>query len=748
MSDLDSNTLGVLTNLGIGAAIFISVLLLFDLLRYCFPGMYYYREAAAKDPLWNRYDNTPLVALQRPSHLPFAWIPSTLAYSEAATITTHGLDVAMYLRFLATQVKVFFCLTIFTAIVLYPTYITADNRYLPDGNPSKAIGIELVSLSNVPDKSSRLWVTLIADLIVVAIICWFLYRDIQVYTKYRREYRSSSSNPSNYAVIILDIPEPYRQSEKIQNVFESIFPQSVVAVHVVYNAENFYALKQKYVDAVAKLERAQWDVTHDPQAKRPSISLSELNHVDPDATDLDEYEQVDAIEFWRKQTSILRKSIETKQQDLQQIAPLTHAAIVVFRTKKDATCAVTAPIWGGGGEWKISRAGEPRAVNWDRLDITNWTTRIRSYISGAALIAVALFWTIPSSFIQALGNFTKLADEYDNSFLADLANADQGLVRFLEGILPPLLLFLVLLLVPLIMRFVISFERIHSRILVESKIRNYLFFFYVTVNFFYVILIGSVLKQFREILDNPTKIVSFLSTSVPAQSTFLMKYVLINAFLGSAVGMLNIGRLLIRPFTMRNKRTLREKRNGDGIFAQYPFGKLYALCTMISLISFVYSTIAPLICLVALLYYSIAYLCTKHLLLYGHRPLFEGGGYLFRDAWTGLLVGLYVHQVSMIGIFILKLALPQAILGGISFVFSIWMTMYCRQRYLFPAKHGTLFDQCNGDEENGLVDEIPDHFPDLYIHPGLKTLDELVEIGSRRQDEQPQREDNDEGWQL
>lgn len=731
---LDSNTLGLVTNLGIGAAIFIAVLLLFDVLRYYLPTTYYYREAAAKDPRHRNYDGSPILALPRPSHRPLSWVLPTLRYTEAATIHTHGLDVAMYIRFLATQTKIFFVLTIFTAIVLYPTYITASNKDLPEDEPNRAVGIEIASLANVPDKSNRLWVTLFSEIVIVATVLIFLYRDIVRYTALRRVYRSDAlRNPSNYAVIVQDIPEQSRTLPKIYRLFDSLLPGQVAAVHQVRDAETLFKLKRNYYIAITRRERAEWEFATSDQSLQSSRDLT--SEPVPDQIDIEsnvvETEvkvtvKTDPLTYWRQEQAARRNVVLEKEDFLDENAPLTGAAIIVFTSKRAATVAATAPIWSNIGEWKVSRAAEPRGVNWNRLDISRWTTTIRAYVSFAALTALALFWTIPAGLIQACTSLKEVSKELE--FLQGFVKGNPGFVRFLEGVLPPLLLFVALLLIPLIVRFVVSFERIHSRPIMEGKIRNYLFLFYIMSNFIYVVIIGSITKKLKAIIDNPTTIISLLSTSVPGQASFLMKYVLVNAFLGSTVGMLNVGRLLFRPFVMYNTRTEREKRNGDGLFAQYPFSKLYALCAMISLISLVYSTIAPLICLVALVYYCIAYLCTKQLLLYSHRPLFEGGGYLFRDAWTQLLIGLYVHQVSMIGIFGLKRALPQAILAGLSFIATIWFTLYCRNKFWYRSKHGSLIDQLKSDEECELQDRIPDGFADMYIHPGLKPLEEFETV--------------------
>lgn len=342
---------------------------------------------------------------------------------------------------------------------------------------------------------------------------------------------------------------------------------------------------------------------------------------------------------------------------------------------------------------------------------------MRAYVAFSLLTGMAILWAIPSSLIQALGNLGSLAERYPA--LEAFIEANETFARFLEGVLPPILLFLVLLLIPVITRGVVSLERIPCRVRHEAKARNFLFFFYTMSNFIYVVIIGSALNKVKIILEHPTKIVSLLSTSVPAQATFLIKYVLINAFVGSSFHMLNVGRLLIRPFMLANARTPKQKREADGVFTHYPYGKMYALGMMITLISFVYCTIAPIICVAALIYFCLLYLCAKQTLLYSHRPRYEGGGYLFRDAWSGTLIGLYVHQVSMIGIFSIKRATAQAVLQSVFLGFSVWFALHCRRRFMFRATHGSILDQNEGDETD------VSRFSELYMHPGLRCLDDV-----------------------
>lgn len=630
----------------------------------------------------------------------------------------------MYLRFLATQAKVFAILTVFTSLVLYPTYITASNRYRPIGDPLRAVGIEIVSLANVPDKSPRLWVTLVSEIFVVTTFCWFLYQDIRMFTLYRTQYRSSPTNPSNYAVIVQDIPKRYCSKQHVYATFDRIFPSQVVDVHLVRDAAQLEALKRKYLRAVKRREHAEHRL-------RKRLALDDASNEASDKLSVSRefYAQDRRVAFWGKRQLEYRAKIAEAEQDLDQVAPLTQAAFVIFRSKKTATFAATAPVWDAGNRWEISRAAEPRGVLWNRLSISRYTEKARVYISFTVLMTMTILWAVPASLIQAMGNFEEIAAQFEDSFITDIVEGSPEVVRFLEGFLPPLFLYLALWIVPFVVRFVIRFERIHSRVVYESKVRNYVFFFYVMSNFTYVVIIGSALSRFKELWERPTRIVSLLSTSVPAQATFLMNYVVINSFVGSTVGLLNHGRLLVQPFAMLRAKTEREKQEADMIFTQYPFAKMYAVCGMIGFISFVYSTIGPLICVVALVYFCLAYACTKQLLLYSHRGRWEGGGYLFRDAWTGMLGGLFVHQLSMIAIFSLKRATVQAVLGSLSFVASALFTRYCRRNFLSRAKHGSVRDQVQGSgDAEDLEDVWSERFAKLYVHPGLMDVEELEKM--------------------
>lgn len=709
---VDKESQGLLTNLGWGVGVLFSVCILFDVLRYFFPKIYFYRESATKLQEWNDYDGTPLFAPPRPPNYPFGWVKPVLWYEERTLVKTHGLDAALYIRLLRMLAILFALLSFYNLIVLLPLYGTADNQYLPKTDSNRVVGVQKFSLSNVPDKDNRLWGTLVSELVVLAVIAIFVRHELNIHKVYRLAYRADSTrNPSNYAVIALDVPVEMRSAEKVRKFFVRCFPGEVAAVYHIRDAENLENGKQRVISAIARREKAQF-----------RLLKANARHPDTEHEKLDQAVH-DALVAQRE----AEKELLNMCSDLDNWAPLTHAAIVVFYRKRSATLAACTPLWRNAWEWRIERAAEPRAVNWNRIEITSWTSLIRTLITMGVISAFVILWFGPITALQALSNLVELSDLNRFSFLKPLVQSESPKARlfvgFVEGVLPPLLLFVLLQLIPMLFRFIIGFERIPHKGHFEAKIRTYLFMFYITSNFFYVVLTGSVLQKLTSLLNNPREIVSLLSSTVPAQATFLMKYVLINSFLGSALGLLNLGRLLLCPLMMFGARTTRAKRGADAIFSAYPFFKMHALVQMIALISIIYSTIAPLICLVATCYFSIAYVCTKFVIMYSHRPFFETGGHMYPGSCYALLLAVYIHQLVLVGIFILKQAYPQAVICFLALLLTVGFSMYCFKNFFRISRNGSMIDQMDADDSCGLIDSVPPHFIDLYLHPGMQPLE-------------------------
>ena len=124
------------------------------------------------------------------------------------------------------------------------------------GAKYKPVGIEIATLLNIPDRSPRLWLTLISEVVVSIVVLLLLYWDIRDYTARRIFYRSDGpKNPSNYVVLVMDIPSNERTEEKIFEKFNRIFPGQVIAAHLVRNASQLLMLKTRLISALNRQRR-------------------------------------------------------------------------------------------------------------------------------------------------------------------------------------------------------------------------------------------------------------------------------------------------------------------------------------------------------------------------------------------------------------------------------------------------------------------------------------------------------------
>lgn len=708
----DGDSVGLATNLAIGVTITLVCFLLFDILRNKFPGCYYYREFAATLRSCDDYDDAPLYAPERPPSGVFGWIRPVVSYPEDQFIKTHGLDAALYVRFLRICTMMFGVLGCFMMLWLAPTYGTASNKNREPYDPLKVSGVAIVSLANVPPKDWRMWFTLVSEIVLLVVLSFFIHRELAEFKRRRLQYRSDSvRNPSNYAVLVLDIPSDGRSQNQVRDFFNRCFPGEVAEVHHVRNAGKLEKAKLNIIKTMKARECAEWSLM---RAQSKSVDTTKKEAALSKATD----KQHEAESRYRE-----------LMQDLETNAPYTSSALVMFHNKRAATLAASTPLWNRHDQWKVERAGEPKAVNWPSLSIHKRTAFIRTVVVTAALTALCMFWFIPVAFLQGLANLTALSETRAFRFLRPvITSTNPTVVRILsvvEGALPPLVLTVFLILVPIVFRIAIAQERIGSKGGFESKVRTQFFVFLVFSNFVFVVLAGVFLDRLQSIINNFTfaTVVGILGNAVPKQASFLMTYVLINAFMGSPLNMLNPGRLVVRPLlTKVFPATKRVIHQAEAFGVEFQFFKFYATNQVIAFITIIYSNIAPLILFVATIYFGLSYITAKCTLMYSSRQYFETGGSMQSGAWYSVLVALYVHQLSLVGVLSLKAAAGQATIATVMFSVTVGISIYFRKSFRRITELGSLVDQMDADNNAELVDKIPPHFIDHYKHPGVRGL--------------------------
>lgn len=727
-SDVDSQTRGIYTNLIVGVVTIVVCSLLFEFLRRKVPSIYEARRIMNErhDPL--DYYEQPVYAPPSPSSAPFGWLLSIFEFNLDSVSETHGYDAALFLRFLRTMMFLFAGLLV-PFVALMAVYGTGENKDAPKGDPVRTIGVQRFSLSNLStDDPWRFWIALVADYAITIFTCYIINREFTIYVRYRVRYRASR-NPANYTILVQDVPKN-ADSVAVQHYWNRLFPTHISQSHYVYNAKPIVDKMQKFWKAVSSRERAEWEYANNPKLEgdRPTHKPGACSCIKPNSS------KVDSINYWASRQRHYSSKIRLYQQDKQHAhAKPTHTAFVVFKDRRSAAAAAQTNYAESSGEWTVSWAPEPNAVNWSSLGIPVSQTLIRTTLTIVASLALTILWIIPVSFIMGLANLRELSDTQIGGsrpfkFLAGIKEWDPVTLGIIEGFLPPVILSVFLGLVPTFLRIFVSFQRVPSLAVLDRRVRDWYFNFVVFSNFLFVLASGSLLTQLPAIAQKPTQLAEFLASSAPRQGAFITNFVLLKALAETPKEIIQIGRLVIRFIMIKFvAKTKRQRQNAEVGNSEFSYLRYYAMAQLIVLLGFIYCTIAPYIIPACFLYFLVMFVVWKYNLCYSMWNVYGSGGDFYGGALYGVWTGLFLHLITMIGIFGLNKNPAQSVLIVIPAAAMIAFLIHLLSTYTRIAEHGSSLTVMRQTEEMNGEDHIPDEIAEKYIHPGMVPLPDPIE---------------------
>ncbi|KXZ47794.1 hypothetical protein GPECTOR_33g676 [Gonium pectorale] len=317
------------------------------------------------------------------------------------------------------------------------------------------------------------------------------------------------------------------------------------------------------------------------------------------------HKKVDAVDFWIKRLKYLRERILVEQQAAAR--RVTPSAFVTFNTRMAQAVGANSLHSHDINTWRVQNAPAPFEVVWKNLGMTTPMKAGRLYILWAAFWAMTLFFMVPVTAIQALIEVPKLAKI---PVLGDIVTAP-GVRQILEAIIPGLALKVFLAIVPIILRHMAILSGTMSISEIDFGVVSRYFLFQVIVVFFGNIIAGSFFNQLTQWIKSPTGVIPTLGKSIPMTSTFFITYLLTNTF----------------------------------------------------------SCINPIVCPAALAYFLVTFLGEAYNNIYVFRRRYESAGKLWKTVYNQVMVGLYIMQLTMLGLLGIK-SFPYTVLGFPLLIFS------------------------------------------------------------------------------
>lgn len=361
--------------------------------------------------------------------------------------------------------------------------------------------------------------------------------------------------------------------------------------------------------------------------------------------------KVDTIDHCRKEVARLNLEIEVDQQHPEKF-PLMNSAFIQFNHQVAAHMACQAV------SHHVPKQMAPRTVEispddviWDNMSIKWWERYLRTFGIYAIVIGMVIGWAFPVAFTGLLSQLSYLEDAF--TWLSWINRMPEWLISAVQGILPPLFLAILMAILPMLLRFLCRTQGLQTGMGIELTVQNY-FFAFLFVQLFLVVAIASSFSTIFRNITNVTSWPQLLAQNIPSSSNYFFSYMILQALSVSAGALVQIFSLvswfILAPIL---DSTARRKWARTTNLNQMQWGTFFPIYTTLASIGLIYSVIAPLIMVFNVLTFGLFWFVYRYNTLYVTKFRFDTGGLLFPRAINQLFTGIYVMEISLIGLFFL-----------------------------------------------------------------------------------------------
>mmetsp|Transcript_11513 Transcript_11513/g.26695 ORF Transcript_11513/g.26695 Transcript_11513/m.26695 type:complete len:746 (-) Transcript_11513:70-2307(-) len=632
----------------------------------------------------------------------FDWVGPFMKLSPTDTAHNVSTDAAAYLIFQMTMIKIFAVVAFLCSAILIPVYVTADGE--------ETAFSKLTMANIVEERSTRYWGCAVMAWPVSAMVYYFIYSALSQVLLLKDAEERRVSPWRHYSVLVHGIPEDSRSPESVEKHLKEQFGDKVGMVQSVKEMGKQY---EKDFANYLKSWRAWKTAEATYKAKPEKVPMTKDGFMGLLG------KKVEAIPFHQGKTEEFRKKIDAKRAEYDSIKA-TRFAFVSFKTLGGAAEAIAKNT---KGKWACTAVPHPRELFWSTLvagksDAANAGTK--SGVIAATAVIIIMF--IPfMAFAMALVNLDDLAKEYD--FLDWVNDVPEGILGFIQGLLPVLVVVILNALVLPIFKFmatktgIIDIKRQHLWVM-------WMYFWFLFLDSFVVNLgVSSLFNQLQVIIDKPESLADLLGSAVPRSSGFFLCFVTLYALAGAPGKMALIGPLLKGIVLGKMAKTDFAKEE-----ALEPLPCLYgdelARMCFIFVICASYVVIAPLMSVIGFVYFLLQFVSDKYLHNYVFKTEFHGGGFLVVSAFQAVTFGVFVAQFVLFAVLLLEES-PAAIVAA-PLLFSIILVFVVvrygpgakiRQQELSPALVEYLTHELDEQDVWTKVEKM--HEKKLWTQPSL-----------------------------
>lgn len=296
----------------------------------------------------------------------------------------------------------------------------------------------------------------------------------------------------------------------------------------------------------------------------------------------------------------------------------------------------------------------PEDVIWDNMAIRWWDEWIRTFIVIAIVFGMTILWAIPVAFSSSLSQIDSLIETY--SWLGFIRNNDvvYSATKAVAGVLPAAILAVLLLLVPIILNLLAKFQGSKTGSQQAEVVQIYYFFFLFVQVFLVVSIASGAIATLEDVVSNVQDIPQILAQNLPKAANYFFSYMILQALSVSSGTLLQVDVLFVWYIVARLfDDTARGKWKRQTTLPTISWGSFFPVYTNFACIALVYSIVAPLISIFAIITFTLLWVAHRYKMIYIARFKIDTGGVLYPRAINQMFTGLYFMELCLIGLFFL-----------------------------------------------------------------------------------------------
>ncbi|KAH8109916.1 DUF221-domain-containing protein [Phellopilus nigrolimitatus] len=589
----------------------------------------------------------------------FGWIIPTIKTSEITILQIVGLDAAVLLNFFKMSFYLFSAMSVLAILVLMPINfkVSKQHIFLPN-SPSK--NRDWMDLLN--DANSYLSLHLFFTYLFTFLALHFVYKNYSRFVRARQLFSLELVHSiAARTAMVTDLPNHLRSERALAIYFENM-SLTVESVSLCREVSTLKKLLDRRTDALLKLENAWTEYLGNPsnvETSDPSASaVPPLVEIDGHQSDTEAQTAPLVVPNRKRPTLRLArfKEADLAVQHKRKTGKFkaSHVAFVTFEKMSSAQIASQVVHAPQPLQCSTCLAPEPRDLVWANMAHSRTATRTKELIVLGLMTLIFFFWVFPITALASLLSYEEIKKTMP--WLGRLIDSNEQIRAVVQNVLPSVAMISVNALLPFLFEALTYIQGYRARSWIEfSLMKKY--FLFLLINVVFIFLLASTYWQLiRDFAESPAKVPERIAQALQQGRAryFFLSYVILQGLGIMPLQLLNLGviipRVIFRIFITRTPRDFAELNAPPMI----NYGVVYPQAILIFVVTMLYSVIQPTILIFGALYFGIGYLVYKYKLLFVFYKPYESQGQAWPITFTRLIWGIFIFQIFMTGIFLLK----------------------------------------------------------------------------------------------